>query len=260
MTRDENLFEYLLRLGDTDVVLAQRLGEWIGHGPVLEEDIGLANVGLDLLGQGRLWLSLAGEFDARIRGTGRDEDELAFLRDGGAYRNLQLAELPNGDFAMTMARQFYFDQWHVLLLRELAHSTEPRIAEIAAKAVKEVAYHVERSADWVVRLGDGTPESHGRMQRALDALWPYTGEMFAADALEQALAASGIIPALDALHAPWHAGVAAVVTEATLSLPATGWMQGAGGRGGKQGVHTEHLGHLLAQMQFLQRAYPGATW
>lgn len=260
MTRDESMFEYLLRLGDTDVVLAQRLGEWIGHGPVLEEDIGLANVGLDLLGQGRLWLSLAGEVEARIRGKGRDEDQLAFLRDGGAYRNLQLAELPNGDFAMTMARQFYFDQWHALLLRELAHAAEPRIAEIAAKAAKEAAYHVERSADWIVRLGDGTPESHARMQRALDALWPYTGEMFAADAVEQTLAAAGIVPAPGHLQAPWRAAVTAVVTEATLTLPAGEWMQGAGGRGGKQGVHTEHLGHLLAQMQFLQRAYPGATW
>lgn len=260
MTRDEQLFEYLLRLGDTDVVLAQRLSEWIGHGPVLEEDIGLANVGLDLLGQGRLWLSLAGEVEARFRGTGRDEDQLAFLRDGGAYRNLQLAELPNGDFAMTMARQFYFDQWHTLLLRELAQSAEPRIAEIAAKAAKEAAYHVERSADWIVRLGDGTAESHARMQRALDSLWPYTGEMFAADAVEQALAAAGIVPALDTLRGPWHAAVAAVVAEATLELPSGEWMQGAHGRGGKQGVHTEHLGHLLAQMQYLQRAYPGATW
>jgi ring-1,2-phenylacetyl-CoA epoxidase subunit PaaC len=260
MSRDELLFEYLLRLGDTDVVLAQRLGEWIGHGPVLEEDIGLANVGLDLLGQGRLWLALAGEVEARFRATGRDEDQLAFLRDGGAYRNLQLAELPNGDFAVTMARQFYFDQWHALLLRGLAHSADPRIAEIAAKAVKEVAYHVERSADWIVRLGDGTPESHGRMQRALDALWPYTGEMMVADAVEQDLAAAGIVPELEALRAPWTAAVAHVVAEATLTLPTGEWQHGAHGRGGKQGVHTEHLGHLLAQMQFLQRAYPGATW
>jgi ring-1,2-phenylacetyl-CoA epoxidase subunit PaaC len=260
MTRDEALFEYLLRLGDTDVVLAQRLGEWIGHGPVLEEDIGLANIGLDLLGQGRLWLSLAGEVEARMRGKGRDEDELAFLRDGGAYRNLQLAELPNGDFAMTMARQFCFDQWHWLLLGALARSNEPRIAEIAAKAAKEAAYHVERSADWVVRLGDGTSESHARMQRALDAVWPYTGEMFAADAVEREMIAAGIAPAPDTLRPPWHAAVAAVVGDATLTLPAGEWMQGAHGRGGKQGVHTEHLGHLLAHMQFLQRAYPGATW
>lgn len=260
MTRDAALFEYLLRLGDTDVVLAQRLGEWIGHGPVLEEDIGLANVGLDLLGQGRLWLSLAGEVEARLRGKGRDEDELAFLRDGGAYRNLLIAELPNGDFAMTMARQFCFDQWHWLLLQGLARSTEPRIAEIAAKAAKEAAYHVERSADWIVRLGDGTPESQARMQRALDVLWPYTGEMFSVDPVEEAMIAAGIAPAHDALRAPWHAAVAAVVAEATLTLPAGAWMHGAHGRGGKQGVHTEHLGHLLAPMQFLQRAYPGATW
>ena len=184
-TQDDALFEYLLRLGDTDVVLAQRLGEWVGHGPVLEEDIALTNVGLDLLGQGRMWLSLRGRGrSARAAAQGRSEDELAFLRDGGAFRNLQLVEMPNGDFATTMARQFYFDQAHLLLLRALARSTDARVAEIAAKAVKEVTYHAERSADWVIRLGDGTDESHARMQRALDALWPYTGEMFAADAIE----------------------------------------------------------------------------
>ena len=148
---NEPLFEYLLRLGDTDVVLAQRLGEWIGHGPVLEEDIALANVGLDLLGQGRMWLTYAGE----VEGRGRGEDELAFLRDGNAFRNVQLVEMPNGDFAATMARQFYFDHAHLLLLRALCKSSEARIAEIAAKAVKEVTYHAERSADWVIRLGDG---------------------------------------------------------------------------------------------------------
>jgi ring-1,2-phenylacetyl-CoA epoxidase subunit PaaC len=246
------LFEYLLRLGDTDIVLAQRLGEWIGHGPVLEEDIALANVGLDILGQGRLWLSYAGE----VEGKGRSEDDLAFLRDAGAFRNVQLVELPNGDFATTMARQFYFDHAHLLLLRALTRSTNARIAEIAAKAVKEVAYHAERSADWVIRLGDGTEESHGRMQKAIDRLWPYTGEMFAADAVDLALIDSGIAADAGALRDPWLTAVRAVLGEATLTLPAGEWMQ----RGGKQGVHTEHLGHLLAEMQFLQRAYPGAQW
>ncbi len=254
------LLEYLLRLGDSDVVLAQRLGEWVGHGPVLEEDIALANVGLDLLGQGRMWLSYAGEVEARIRGKGRSEDELAFLRDGGAYRNLLLAEMPNGDFAATMARQFYFDRYHLLLLRALMGSTDPRVAEIAAKGAKEVAYHAERSMDWVVRLGDGTDESHARMQRALDELWMYTGEMFTADAAELALAQSGIGVDPRTLHAPWAAAVAAIVADATLALPQGEWMQGSNGRGGKQGVHTEHLGHLLTEMQFLQRAYPGAQW
>jgi ring-1,2-phenylacetyl-CoA epoxidase subunit PaaC len=260
MIRDEALFEYLLRLGDTDVVLAQRLGEWIGHGPVLEEDIALANIGLDVLGQGRLWLGLAGEVEGAWKGAGRSEDQLAFLRDGGAFRNLQLVEMPNGDFAMTMARQFYFDHAHLLLLRALARSTDPRIAEIAAKAVKEVTYHAERSADWVIRLGDGTVESHARMQRALDALWPYTGEMFVTDAVDVALIDACIAADARTLREPWLAAIQPALDEATLALPAGEWMQGSGGRGGKQGVHTEHLGHLLTEMQYLQRTYPGAQW
>ena len=260
-----SLFEYLLRLGDTDVVLAQRLGEWVGHGPVIEEDIALTNVGLDLLGQGRMWLSYAGEVETRLGRNGRTEDQLAFLRDGGAYRNLLLAELPNGDFAATMARQFYFDQWHLLLLRALTRSTDARVAEIAAKGAKEVSYHAERSMDWVIRLGDGTEESRSRMQRAVESLWMYTGEMFTADAAELALVETGIGTDTRALRAPWLAVVKEVLDEATLSLPQGEWMQGAGvpggnARGGKQGVHTEHLGHLLTEMQYLQRAYPGAQW
>jgi len=253
---NEPLFEYLLRLGDNDVVLAQRLGEWIGHGPVLEEDIALANVGLDLLGQGRMWLTYAGE----VEGRGRGEDELAFLRDGSAFRNAQLVEMPNGDFAATMARQFYFDHAHLLLLRALCKSSEARIAEIAAKAVKEVTYHAERSADWVIRLGDGTDESHARMQKAIDRLWPYTGEFFAADAVELDLIERGIAADARALREPWLAAIHGVLDEATLTRPAGEWMQGSPNRGGKQGVHTEHLGHLLTEMQFLQRAYPGAAW
>ncbi len=248
--------EYLLRLGDNDVVLAQRLGEWVGHGPVIEEDIALTNVGLDLLGQGRMWLTYAGE----VEGRGRDEDALAFLRDQHEYRNVQLVEMPNGDFADTMARQLYFDHAHFLLLRGLAGSSDPRIAEIAAKAVKEVAYHVERSADWVIRLGDGTEESHRRMQRSLDRLWPYTGELFAADAVDTELAQAGIAVDPRALRDPWLAAIGAVLDEATLTMPAGEWMQGTRRGGGKQGVHTEHLGHLLSEMQFLQRAYPGAQW
>ncbi len=247
-------------MGDTDVVLAQRLGEWVGHGPVLEEDIALANVGLDLLGQGRMWLSYAGEVEARFCDHGRSEDELAFLRDGGAYRNLLLAEMPNGDFAVTMARQCYFDQFHLLQLRALTRSSDARVAEIAAKGVKEVTYHAERSMDWVIRLGDGTDESHARMQRALDALWMYTGEMFTADATELALAEAGIGVDARTLREPWLAAVGAVIGEATLEMPTSEWMQGSGGRGGKQGIHTEHLGHLLAEMQHLQRTYPGAQW
>jgi ring-1,2-phenylacetyl-CoA epoxidase subunit PaaC len=254
------LFEYLLRLADTDLILAQRLGERVGKGPVLEEDIAQTNVGLDLLGQARLWYGYAAEVESRWRGTGRSEDELAFLRDGGDFRNLLLVEQPNGSYADTTARQFYFDCWHLLLLGALASSRDSRIAEIAAKARKEAAYHVERSTDWVVRLGDGTDLSHARMQAALDDLWVYTGEMFEPDAVELALADAGIAADVRALRDPWLAQIRLACDEATLRVPEGTWMQGANGRCGKQGVHTEHLGHLLAEMQFLQRAYPGAQW
>lgn len=256
MTRDEQLFQYLLRLGDSPLILAQRLGEWVGHGPVLEEDIAQTNVGLDLLGQARMWLSYAGEVEARSTPPGRDEDQLAFLRDSGDYRNLLLVEQPNGSFADTTARQFLFDAWHLPLLQSLAGSRDERVAEIAAKAAKEAAYHVERSGDWVIRLGDGTDESHARMQAAIDDLWTYTGEMFAPDATDLALIGAGIAADARALAAPWRERVDAVLAEATLAAPRDTYMQ----QGGKCGVHTEHLGHLLAQMQVLQRAHPGARW
>lgn len=257
---DERLFDFLLRLADTDLILAQRLGAWTGHGPVLEEDIATTNVGLDLLGQARLWFAYAGEVESRIHGRGRTEDEFAFLRDAGDYRNLLIAEQPNGNYADTIARHFYFDVWHQLLLGRLTHSRDARIAEIAAKAIKEVRYHAERSTDWLIRLGDGTDESHARMQTAVDGLWMYTGEMFAADGTEAALANADLICDLGALAAPWRQVVAAVFHEATLTLPTQTWMQGVHTRGGKQGVHTEHLSHLLAEMQCLQRAHPGAQW
>jgi ring-1,2-phenylacetyl-CoA epoxidase subunit PaaC len=256
MSRDRQLFDYLLRLGDNALVLAQRLGEWVGHGPALEEDIALTNVGLDLLGQARMWLSYAGEVEARFAGAGRGEDALAFLRESGSFRNLLLVERPNGNYAATMARQFYFDQWHLLLLAALAQSRDARIAEIAAKALKEVTYHAERSVDWVIRLGDGTDESHAKMQAAVDDLWSYTGEMFHMDETEIALAAEGIGCDARALEPHWRETVAAVLAEATLTLPSGTWMQ----RGGKQGVHSEELGRMLATMQHLQRAYPGAQW
>jgi len=257
---DELLFQYLLRLGDSPLVLAQRLGEWVGKGPAIEEDIALTNVGLDLLGQARLWLSYAGEVEERYHRPGRSEDQLAFARDGGEFRNLLIVEQPNGNYADTMARQFLFDAWHLLLLRALGGSRDARVAEIAAKSAKEAAYHVERSSDWVIRLGDGTDESHAKMQAAIDGLWTYTGEMFADDATERSLQAAGIAADVAALEAPWRRHVDAVLAEATLTAPQDGWMQGGNGRGGKQGVHTEHLGHLLAEMQFLQRAYPNAQW
>lgn len=245
-------FEFLLRLGDSPLVLAQRLSEWVGKGPVLEEDIALTNVGLDLLGQARLWLAYAGE----LEGEGRDEDALAFRRDAHEFRNALLAEQPNGDYAETTARQFLFDHWHALALRALERSHDERVAAIAAKASKEVAYHVERSTDWVIRLGDGTELSHRRMQAAIDGLWMYAGELFLPDAVDEAAAHAGIGPDLAALAGPWRTSVAAALDEATLTIPADDWAQ----RGGRQGRHTEHLGHLLTEMQFLQRAYPDARW
>lgn len=256
MTRDEHLFQYLLRLGDSPLILAQRLGESVGHGPILEEDIAQANVGLDLLGQARLWLTYAGEVEARFAPRGRSEDELAFLRDSGELRNLLLAEQPNGNFADTLARQFLFDAWHLLLLRSLASSSDVRIGEIAAKAAKEATYHAERSGDWVIRLGDGTDVSHAKMQAALDDLWMYTGEMFTIDAIELALIEAGIAADVRTLAAPWREHVEEVVRSAALELPADAFMQ----LGGKRGVHTEHLGHLLSEMQVLARSHPGAQW
>lgn len=259
MASDQQLLDYVLRLADSDLILAQRLGEWVGHGPVLEEDIALTNVGLDLLGQARLWFAYAGEVEGRqvgSSGAGRSEDEFAFMREGGGFRNLLLAEQPNGNYADTTARQFYFDVWHELLLRNLAVSRDRRIAEIATKALKEVMYHAERSADWVIRLGDGTELSHTRMQSGIDDLWMYTGEMFAADDTDLALAAEGVAADVGALLPAWRDRVAAVLDLATLTMPSAAWMQ----RGGKQGVHSEHLGHLLAEMQSLQRAHPGAQW
>ncbi len=253
MTREEALFQFLLRLGDNTLVLGQRVSEWCGHAPVLEEDIALANTALDLIGQTQLWLNLAGE----VEGKGRDADKLAFLRDVWDFRNLLLVELPNGDFGRTMMRQFLFDAWQSVLLGRLMNSAEPRVAEIAEKAGKEVAYHVERSSGTVVGLGDGTEESHARMQAALDYLWPYVGEMFAPDEVDEEMARAGIAPDPAGLREEYDALVGRVLDEATLRVPEGRFFH----RGGKNGArHTEHLGHMLTQMQWLQRAYPGASW
>ena len=246
------MVDYLLRLGDNCLVLSHRLSEWIGRAPVLEEELAMANVGLDLLGQARHWLTLAGG----VEGRGRDENALAYLRDVGAFRNALLAEQPNGDFAATTARQYYFDAWHRLVLERLTTSADPRVAEIAAKSLKEVAYHLRRSEDWVVRLGDGTAESRRRMQAGIDDLWPYAGELFEMDAVEQAALDAGVGDDLAALRAPWLERVSATLAEGTLTVPQSTWHQ----RGGKRGVHTEHLGHMLAEMQIVARSHPGATW
>ena len=248
----DDKFEYLLRLGDNALILSQRLSQWCGKGPAFEEDMALTNTALDLIGQARMWLSYAGEVEDR----GRDEDALAFLRDAHQFRNLLLLEQPNGDYAVTIARQFYFDTWHCLLLQELNKSADSRIAEIAEKALKEVRYHLRRSSDLVVRLGDGTAESQRRMQAALDDLWMYTGEMLTPDEQDELLAAQNIVPDPAILREPWLQHVGSVLHETKLTMPTGTWMQ----KGGKLGRHTEHLGYVLAEMQFLQRAYPGARW
>ena len=249
----EQLFEFICRMGDNTLVLGHRVSEWCGHAPVLEEDIALANTALDLIGQTQMWLGLAGE----IEGKGRTADDIAMLRDVWDFRNVLLAEQPNGDFGQTMMRQFLFDAWHLAMLTALTKSTHEQIAAIAAKAVKEVQYHVERSGDTVIGLGDGTSESHKRMQDALDLLWPYVGEMFVSDPVDDAMAAAGIAPYLADLRDQFEAHVNPVLGEATLTIPEGGFAH----KGGKTGFqHSEHLGHLLTQMQWLQRAYPGASW
>lgn len=247
------LYNFALRMGDNTLVLGHRVSEWCGHAPVLEEDIALANTALDLIGQTQLWLGLAAEEE----GSGKTADDLAFLRDAWEFRNALICELPNGDFGRTLMRQYLFDQWHLLMLKELQKSSEKRVSDIADKAVKEVSYHVERSRDTVVGLGDGTAESHKRMQGALDYLYPYVGELFTPDEVDDAAATAGIAPDLAGLRAAYDEAIAATMSEATLTLPESRFAH----KGGRTGtMHTEHLGHILTQMQWLQRAYPGATW
>ncbi|MHB1870707.1 MAG: 1,2-phenylacetyl-CoA epoxidase subunit PaaC [Steroidobacteraceae bacterium] len=248
----EDRFEYALRLGDTSLIAAQRLGALLGHGPALEEELALGNIALDLLGQARLLLALAG----RIEGRGRDEDALAFLRDAGQFRNMSLAEQPDGDFAETIVRQCLLDAWQLETYESLAGSTDGELADIAAKALKECRYHWRFSAGWLVRLGDGTAESQARVRAALEKLWRFTDELLSADALDARMAVCGIGPAPALIRERWESRVSAALAEAKLERPAHRhypWH-------GKRGVHTEHLGHLLAEMQFLPRAYPGASW
>lgn len=246
-------FAYLLRLGDTTLILSHQLSELCGKGPALEEDIALVNTALDLLGQARLWLTYAGQ----LEGVGRDEDALAYRRSDREFFNILLVERPNDSYAEVLMRQFYFDAWHALALRQLLQSKDDRIAGIAEKSLKEVTYHLRRSSDLVVRLGNGTEYSRTRMQAAADALWPYTGEMFAGDAVDAAAVAAGIGFDPVTLRAPWLSYVREVFDEATIKLPSTEiWMH----RGGKQGRHTELLSYLLAEMQSLQRSHPGAHW
>lgn len=252
MTPTPEHIEYVLRLGDNALILGQRLSEWCGHAPVLEEDMALANMSLDLIGQARMLLTHAG----RLEGRGRDEDGLAFLRTEAQYRNLTLCELPNEDFGRTMLRNFLFASFQKLLWQRLTESADPELAAIAAKSLKEARYHTQHAGDWVVRLGDGTDESHARMQAALDYLWPYTAELFDATPADNAVATAGVGPAWSDFEAAWEAEVVPVLNAATLTVPARTPFKSYG----KFGRHSEHLGHLLSEMQYLQRTYPGAQW
>ena len=247
--------QYLLRLGDTCLILSQRLGEWCGHAPILEEDIALTNMSLDLIGQARALLTRAGQLEGRD-GTPLDEDQLAFLRDERDYFNPTLVELPRGDFAFTVLRNLMVATLLKLLWQRLAESCDADLAAIAGKAIKEARYHQQHAADWVVRLGDGTDESLARCKQALNDLWRYVPELFESDAVEDAAAASGLGPRWADLQADWTAEITEVLGDAGLVAPTATVFRSTG----KKGVHTEHMGRILAEMQYLQRAYPGGAW
>ena len=245
-------FQYLLQLGDNTLVLSQRLGEWCGHGPVLEQDIAMTNIALDLLGQARMLLSYAGEYE----GKGRSEDELAYFRDAHQFHNALLVEQPNTDWAHTIVRQFFFDTHNYFNYKALLGSRDERLAAIAEKSLKEATYHLRYSSEWMIRLGDGTETSHQKMQTALDQLWMFSGELCAPNHCDRQMAEAGIAPDLSEIRSLWQQKVASVLEEATLKAPDNNWMQS----GGKDGRHTEHLGFILAEMQHLQRTYPGNVW
>ncbi len=243
---------FALRRADDALILGHRLSEWCGHAPMLEEDMALANMGLDLLGQARELYSYA----AKTEGKGNDEDKFAYLRDVRQYRNLLLAEQPNGDFARTIVRQFFYAAFADLYWRAMMSSSDATLAAIAAKSEKESAYHLRHSSEWVIRLGDGTAESHARAQAAVDDLWSFTGEMFEADDSERSLMEAGVVIDPAGLRPQWSKTVSEIIGEATLALPNTDWMQ----KGGRSGRHGEHLGHLLSDLQSIQRTFPGASW
>ncbi|CAN5145289.1 phenylacetate-CoA oxygenase subunit PaaC [soil metagenome] len=243
---------YILRRADDALILGHRVSEWCGHAPMMEEEMALANTGLDLIGQARELYSYA----AHVENAGNDEDKLAYLRDERQYRNLLLVEQPNGDFARTIARQFFYSAFADPYWRAMMASKDATLAAIAAKSEKESAYHLRHSSEWMIRLGDGTEESHRRAQVAIDDLWAFTGELFHSDESDAALISSGIAIDPESLRGRWMETVSNVLNEATLNLPANDWMQ----KGGRSGNHTEHLGHLLSELQSMQRTFPGATW
>lgn len=251
ISRDPSV-QYLLRVADTCLILAQRLSEWCGHAPILEEDIALTNMSLDLIGQTRALLTHVGQ----MAGQSLTEDQLAFLRDEKDYVNPTLCELPRGDFAATVVRNVAVAVYLKLLWAKLQSSSDAEVAAIAGKAIKEATYHLQHFGDWMVRLGDGTDESHSRMQKAVDRLWPYTAELFVADEVDAHAASTGLGPACDSLKAAWLAQMGDLLQQATLTQPADTAFRTTG----KRGIHSEHMGYILTEMQYLQRAYPGGVW
>ena len=244
--------EYALRIGDTSLVLGQRLGEWCGHGPILEEDIALTNISLDLIGQARAFLTYAGE----LEGKGRTEDDLAFQRDERDFRNNLMVEQPNGDYAHTMLRQFFVSAFHYYFFSELCKSKDTTLAALAEKSLKEVTYHLRHSSEWIIRFGDGTPESNLRMLEAIDTLYRFTGDMFASNDIDNELMKAGIAVDMKVVYANWIKKVESVFAQATLTVPKDCFMI----TGGIKGIHSEHLGHLLSEMQVLPRSFPGVEW
>lgn len=247
-----SLFEYILRIGDDSLILGHRVSEWCGHGPILEEDIAMTNIALDLVGQATSLLNYAGE----VEGKGRDGDAIAFLRFDREYKNLLLVEQPNGDFGMTMMRQFLFDAFRKPFFDQLQNSSDKQLAAIAEKSLKETKYHLKHSSEWIIRLGDGTDESHARIQESLNTLWRYTSELFYADEVDVEMQKIGVAPNMSDVYNEWNTTVQAVLNEATLQIPTNNWKQ----EGGRKGMHSEHLGYILAEMQYMQRAYPNMQW
>lgn len=252
MTLEQAKFEYLLRLGDSSLIIGHRLSEWCGHGPILEEDIALINIALDFVGNATSLLTYA----AQVEGKGRTEDDLAYLRNERDYRNLLLTEQPNGDYAITIARQFLYDVYTFFLYEELKKSKDDTIAAIAVKSHKEITYHLRHTTEWMYRLGDGTEESHQRLQNGLNELWMYTSDLFDMNEVDAVLIKAGIAPDLNTIKEAWEKRVKEVVAEATLQLPVSNIKQ----KGSRDGKHSEHLGYLLAEMQYIPRSYPGTKW
>ena len=252
INKQEALFEYVLRIADDSLILGHRISEWCGHGPILEEDIALTNIALDFVGQATNFYDYA----AKVEGKGRTADDLAFLRYEREYKNVLLVEQPNGHFGDTIARQFFFDVFRKLFLEELEKSGDKELAAIAEKSLLETKYHLRHSSEWMIRLGDGTEESHAKIQESVDTLWRYTGELFFTNEVDALLLNEKIGVDITALKQPWERQVREILGEATIEIPAHAWQQA----GGRTGVHSEHLGYLLTELQYMQRAYPGMQW